>query len=59
MPSDAFVAQGCRDRWLGISPRMDVVSGRLRRLEAELERVRQFAGLEGVRFGEGWLQGPG
>lgn len=32
--------------------------GRQARFEAALDRVRRFAGLEGVQFAEGWLRAP-
>jgi len=41
---------------LWLEPGVRASRGRLRRLEAELERVRRFAGLERVRFGEGALK---
>jgi hypothetical protein len=42
---------------LWLEPGVRASRGRLRRLEAELERVRRFAGLEAVRMGEGVLEG--
>ncbi len=33
-------------------------AARTRRLEAELERVRRFAGLDNVEFGDDWLKAP-
>jgi uncharacterized protein YcaQ len=41
---------------LWLEPGIRPTRARLRRLEAELERVRRFAGLETVRFGEGFLK---
>ena len=43
--------------WLEPGRKLD--RGRLRRLEAELDRVRRFAGLDGVRFADGYLRQPG
>ena len=42
---------------LWLEPGVRPSRGRLRRLEAELERVRRFVGLERVRMGEGVLEG--
>jgi uncharacterized protein YcaQ len=39
-------------------PGVDFSGGRLKRLEAELERQRRFAGVAEVRFADGWLRGP-
>jgi uncharacterized protein YcaQ len=44
---------------LWLEPGVRASRGRLRRLEAELERVRRFAGLAGVRFADGFLKTPG
>ena len=42
---------------LWLEPGIRPTRGRLRRLEAELDRVRRFVGLEAVRFGDGFLKG--
>jgi uncharacterized protein YcaQ len=44
---------------LWLEPGVRASRGRLRRLEAELERVRRFAGLETVRFADGFYKEPG
>jgi uncharacterized protein YcaQ len=43
--------------WL--EPGVRASRGRLCRLEAELERVRRFVGLDAVRFGDGFLKAAG
>jgi uncharacterized protein len=40
-------------------PGCRLTPGRMRRLEAELERLRRFAGLDEVRLADGWLRAPG
>lgn len=42
---------------LWLEPKIRPSKGRLARLEAELARQRRFAGLEGLRFEDGWLRG--
>jgi uncharacterized protein YcaQ len=44
---------------LWLEPGVRASRGRLRRLEAELERVRRFVGLDRVRFADGFHKGPG
>jgi uncharacterized protein YcaQ len=40
---------------LWLEPGVRPSRGRLRRLGAELDRIRRFAGLEAVRFADGFL----
>ena len=44
---------------LWLEPGIRPTRGRLRRLEAELERVRRFAGPRPVRFADGFLRHGG
>jgi uncharacterized protein YcaQ len=44
---------------LWLEPGRTLTRGRLRRLEAELDRVRRFVGLDGVCFADGYLRQGG
>jgi len=44
---------------LWLEPGRKLTRGRLRRLEAELDRVRRFVGLDAVRFADGYLKRDG
>ena len=44
---------------LWLEPGRNLIRGRLRRLEEELDRVRRFVGLDGVRFADGYLKQDG
>jgi uncharacterized protein len=44
---------------LWMEPGRRLKPARMRRLEAELERIRRFAGLDGVRFADGYLKRDG
>ena len=46
-------------RALWLEPGLRPTRGRLRRLEAELDRLRRFVGLAQVRFGDGFLRADG
>jgi uncharacterized protein YcaQ len=41
---------------LWLEPKVKLSKGRLAALEAELERLRRFTGMERVRFADGWVQ---
>ena len=44
---------------LWLEPGVRPSRGRLRLLEAELDRIRRFAGLDAVRFADGYLKQGG
>jgi uncharacterized protein len=44
---------------LWLEPGRKLTRGRLRRLEAELDRVRRFVGLDAVRFADGYMKRDG
>jgi hypothetical protein len=44
---------------LWLEPGRKPTRGRLARLEAELDRIRRFVGLDAVRFADGYLKRNG
>jgi uncharacterized protein YcaQ len=42
---------------LWLEPKIRLSKGRLAAIEAELERLRRFTGMERVRFDDGWIRG--
>lgn len=51
--ADALAVNG-----LWLEPGAKLGAGRMRRLEAELERQRRFAGVADLRFADGWRERP-
>lgn len=49
--ADALAVSG-----LWLEPGVRASAGRMRRIEAEIERQRRFAGVAGLRFADGWVR---